>query len=184
MRKFILVFAIVVLAGLAILYFTGNLQGLTNLLNPPQAAMVDDTQCGYQWATQPLADVTTKLQQRLDKQNTLAAEVNAAAYGENCVLADGTIARFLAKQTDVYFKVPVTDLENTQNLGELTESIIQFVEDIPADTLVGPNEGYIQINFISSVGQMSSLWFQSSAGRAALDEGLKGADLYNKLSNR
>ena len=32
MRKFILVFAIVVLAGLAILYFTGNLQGLANLV--------------------------------------------------------------------------------------------------------------------------------------------------------
>jgi hypothetical protein len=184
MRKFILVFAILVLAGLAILYFTGNLQGLANLINPPQAAMVDDTQCGYQWATQPLPDVTNKLQQRLEKQNTLAAEVNAAAYGENCFLADGTIARFLAKQTDLYFKVPVTDLEDTQKLGELTESVILFAEDIPADTLIGPNEGYLQINFLSPVGQMASLWFQASAGRAALDQGLKGADLYNKLSNR
>jgi len=165
MRKFILVFAILVLAGLAILYFTGNLRALANLVNPPQAAMVDDTQCGYQWATQPLPDVTAELQQRLEKQNTLAAEVNAAAYGENCVLADGTIARFLAKQTDLYFKVPVADMEDTQNLGELAEGIILFVEDIPADLLVGPNEGYIQINYSSAFGQMASLWFQPSTGR-------------------
>ena len=184
MRKFILVFAILVLAGLAILYFTGNLQALANLVNPPQATMVDDTQCGYQWATQPLPDVTAELQQRLEKQNILAAEVNAAAYGENCVLADGTIARFLAKQTDLYFKVPVADMEDTQNLGELAEGIILFVEDIPADLLVGPNEGYIQINYSSAFGQMASLWFQPSTGRAALDKGLRGADLYNKLLNR
>jgi len=184
MRKFILVLAVLVLIGLVILSFTGNLQGLANWFNPPQAAMVDDTQCGYQWATQPLPDVTAELQQRLEKQNTLAADVNAAAYGENCVLADGTIARFLGKQTDLYFQVPVTDMEDTQNLGELAEGIILFVEDIPSDLLVGPNEGYIQINFSSALGQMTSLWFQTSTGRDALDEGLKGTELFNRLLNR
>lgn len=184
MRKIILAFAVLILVGLAILYFTGYLPGLANLVNPPQAAMVNDTQCGYQWATQPLPDVTADLQQLLDRQNTLAVEVNAAAYGENCLLADGSIARFLAKQTDLYFKVPVADMEDTRNLGELTEGIILFVEEIPADALVGPNEGYIQINFTSAFGQMTSLWFQPSAGRAALNEGLKGADLFQKLLNR
>ncbi len=184
MRKFILVLAILVLAGLVYLSFTGNLQGLANWFNPPQGAMVDDSQCGYQWATQPLPEVTAELQQRLERQNILAAEVNAAAYGENCVLADGTIARFLTKQTDLYFKVPIADMEDTQNLGELTEGIILFVEDIPPDQLVGPNEGYIQINFSSAFGQMASLWFQPSTGRAALEEGLRGAELYNRLLNR
>lgn len=184
MRKFILVLAILVLAGLVYLSFTGNLQGLTNWFNPPQAVMVDDSQCGYQWATQPLPDATAELQQRLDQQNTLAAEVNAAAYGENCVLADGTIARFLVMQTDLYFQVPVADMEDTGTLGELTEGIILFVEDIPPDLLVGPNEGYIQINFSSAFGQIASLWFQASTGRAALNDGLHGAELFNKLLNR
>ncbi|HBA92713.1 MAG TPA: hypothetical protein DCZ08_13545, partial [Anaerolineaceae bacterium] len=136
MRKFILVLAVLVLAGLAILYFTGNLQGLADMFNPRQTT-IDDTQCAYVWATQPLPDISAKLQQRLEKQEVLAAEVNAAAYGENCVLADGSVARFLARQTDLYFKVPVTDIEDKQTLGELTEGIINFVQDIPADTLVG-----------------------------------------------
>lgn len=184
MRKFILVLAILVLAGLVYLSFTGKLQGLTGWINPPQAAMVDDTQCGYQWATQPLPDVTAELQKRLERQNTLAAEVNAAAFGENCLLADGTVARFLAKQTDLYFQVPVADMEDTRNLGELAEGIILFVEDIPPDLLVGPNEGFIQINYSSAFGQMTSLWFQVSTGRAALDAGLHGEELFAKLLNR
>jgi len=75
-------------------------------------------------------------------------------------------------------------MEDTQNLGELAEGIILFVEDIPSDLLVGPNEGYIQINFSSALGQMTSLWFQTSTGRDALDEGLKGTELFNRLLNR
>jgi hypothetical protein len=181
MRKFILIFAILVLAGLAILFFTGNLHGLPDMFNPGQQAAMDDTQCGYVWATQPLPDVSAELQQRLEKQKVLAAEVRAAAYGENCVLADGSVARFLAKQTDLYFKVPVTDIEDQQTLGDLTEGIILFVQDIPANTLVGTQSGYIQVNFTSSFGEIISLWFQASTGQGALEAGLHGADLFNRL---
>ncbi len=180
MRKFILILAILVLAGLIILYFTGNLQGLANIFNPGQAA-IDDTQCAYVWATQPLPDISAKLQQRLEKQEVLAAEVNAAAYGENCVLADGSVARFLARQTDLYFKVPVTDIEDKQTLGEQTVGIINFVQDIPANTLIGTQSGYIQVNFTTNFGEIISLWFQTSTGQAALDAGLHGADLFNRL---
>ena len=180
MRKFILILAILVLAGLIILYFTGNLQGLANMFNPGQTA-IDDTQCAYVWATQPLPDISAKLQQRLEKQEVLAAEVNAAAYGENCVLADGSVARFLARQTDLYFKVPVTDIEDKQTLGEQTEGIINFAQDIPANTLIGTQSGYIQVNFTTNFGEIISLWFQTSTGQAALDAGLHGADLFNRL---
>lgn len=183
MRKFILFLAILVLAGLAILYFTGNLQGLADMFNPGQAA-IDDTQCAYVWATQPLPELSAKLQQRLEKQEVLAAEVNAAAYGENCVLADGSVVRFLARQTDLYFKVPVTDIEDKQTLGELTEGIINFVQDIPANTLVGTQSGYIQVNFTTNFGEIISLWFQTSTGQAALDAGLHGAELFDKLLAR
>ena len=180
MRKFILILAILVLAGLIILYFTGNLQGLANMFNPGQTA-IDDTQCAYVWATQPLPDISAKLQQRLEKQEVLAAEVNSAAYGENCVLADGSVARFLARQTDLYFKVPVTDIEDKQTLGEQTVGIINFVQDIPANTLFGTQSGYIQVNFTTNFGEIISLWFQTSTGQAALDAGLHGADLFNRL---
>jgi hypothetical protein len=183
MKKIFLVLAGIILAALAVLYFTGSLQGLTAALNVGQSPTADAPQCGYQWASQPLPEVTKKLQERLSRQDLPSVEVRAAAYGENCVLADGTIDHFSVRETDLYFNAAVADTADTRNLGVVTERIVQFVEKIPANTLIGPQEGYIRINFSSRSGGMLSLWFQVSAARAAMDQGLHGADLIAQLMN-
>jgi len=184
MKKLLLGLLIIVLVVLGVLYFTGSFKGLTATLDLGRIPTADTTQCGYQWATQPLPEVTQKLQDRLAKADLPAMDVRAGAYGENCVLSDGSIDHFAAKQTDLYFTVTVADTADEQALSDLTEKIITFVEKIPANTLLGPNEGYIQINFTSHPAGMLSLWFQASAGRAAIDQGLHGADLLAKLLNR
>lgn len=184
MKKTLLILGLFILAVLAVLYFTGMLQGFSASIDLGRTPTADTTQCGYQWATQPLPDVTQKIQTRLAKSDLPAMEVNAAAYGENCFLSDGTIDHFSAKETDLYFTVSVADVSDQQALGDLTEKIIGFVEQIPASTLTGPQEGYVQINFSSHPAGMLSLWFQPSAGRTAIAQGLHGADLISKLLNR
>jgi hypothetical protein len=168
---------LLVLAAFAVLYFTGNLPWQEK---PEDAAL--EGPCAYTWASQPLPELSQTLQQRLEQQEILATEVRAAAYGENCVLADGTVAHFLTRQTDLYFQVPVTEIEDRQTQGEIAAQIIQFVDDIPAGTLVGPQEGYIQINYTTSTGQMQSLWFSISEGRTAIESGLQGAELFAELA--
>lgn len=178
----LLILILAVLLVLAGLFFTGNLPQLEALIGPiQQKTLENDPNCAYVWATQPLPELTAELQKKLIKLDVRASEVNAAAFGENCVLADGTVDRFITRQTDLYFMVPVADFEDQDLLGSITEEIILFVRDIPQNTLPGPQEGYIQVNFISADGRMQSLWFQGSDGLAYLDKGLKGADLYKKL---
>lgn len=179
---FLLILILAALLALAVLYFTGNLPQFEAVLGPlQQKTLGNDPDCSYTWASQPLPELTAELQKKLIKLDVRASEVNAAAYGENCVLADGTVGRFITRQTDLYFMSPVTDFEDRELLGSITEEIILFARDIPEGTLPGPQEGFIQINFISADGKMQSLWFQGSDGLAYLDEGLKGAELYKKL---
>lgn len=178
----LLVFILAALLAVGVLYVTGNLSRLTSLVAPPQEkTLVNNTDCGYNWATQQQPELTADLQKKLIKLGIRATEVSAAAYGENCLLSDGTVDHFIIRETDLYFKSPVADFTDKDLLGGITEEIILFVKDIPADTLPGPLEGYIQINFISDAGEMQSLWFQPSDGLKYLDKGLHGADLYNKL---
>lgn len=185
MKRLLLILLVLVLAAVAafaVLFFTGNLPQVTALINPlQQKTLENDPNCSYNWATQPLPEVSAELQKKLIKLGLRASEVNAAAYGENCVLADGTIERFITRQTDLYFKVPVADFEDLELLGSIAEEIIRFVQDIPRDALPGPQEGYLQVNYIAADGKMQSLWFQNSDGQAYLEKGLSGADLYRKL---
>lgn len=176
-RRFPVLLFFLVLAAFAVLYFTGNLPWQEK---PEDAAL--DGPCAYTWASQPLPELSQTLQQRLEKQEILATEVRAAAYGENCILADGTVDHFLTRQTDLYFQVPVVEIEDRQTQGEIAAQIIQFVDDIPSGTLFGPQEGYIQINYTTAAGQMQSLWFSVSEGRAAVGSGLQGAELFAELA--
>lgn len=184
MKRILILLILILIAGLAALYLTGYLPELENLfLRPTEQPAADDPDCGYMWATQPLPDLSADLQKKAIKLGLRASEVSAAAYGENCVLADGTIDHFSAMQTDLYFKVPVENLEDLDSLGAIAEEIIGFVEDIPQSTLQGPNSGYIQINYTSYHGKMQSLWFRLTDAQAALQNGLAGADLYKDLVN-
>lgn len=185
MKRIILILLILVLAGVALLYFTGGFSEIASLLKPEDttASAPPSGNCGFVWATQPLPDISAALQQKLERAEVPAVEVKAAAYGENCVLADGTVDRFLTMQTDLYFIVPVVDIEDQLAMGEAAEKIIAFVLEIPEGTLPGSQGGYIQINYKSALGQMESLWFRLADGQAAIESGLQGAKLLEKLRN-
>src|SRR5512138_241336 len=108
--------------------------------------------CGYQWAHGDLPELSNNFQQSIQ---ALQPEATAGAYafGENCVRADGTVADFLAMETDFNISLHVDDLANESVLGKWIVQVMQVVEDIPSDQIAGPRPGHVSIVFQSSTAQ-------------------------------
>ncbi|HEX2996575.1 MAG TPA: hypothetical protein VHP14_17245 [Anaerolineales bacterium] len=108
--------------------------------------------CGYQWAHGDLPELSSSFQQSIQ---ALQPEATAGAYafGENCVRADGTIANFLAMETDFNVSLHVDDLANESVLGKWIVQVMQVIEDIPPDQVAGPRPGHVSIVFQSSTAQ-------------------------------
>ncbi len=104
--------------------------------------------CYYVWASQELPALSQTLQR--DVQAVAAgASGSAYAYGEDCVSADGS-RKFTPMETDFRMRLPVSDLANETQLGDLIGAAMQVVERIPADQLVGPRPGRVEFEFFSA----------------------------------
>ncbi len=148
--------------------------------NPADVGGITQEPCGFMWATQELPDVSQDLQSKFDQAGLSNWIVRAAAYGENCVKADGSVAYFATMQTDIYLQVEVSDLQNLEQLGNFAEAAIQVIAAYPKDQLPGPNRGYIGITFQN--GEEKRLWFRSEIGLQALEDGLTGGAFFDALS--
>lgn len=108
--------------------------------------------CGYQWAYQDLPELSNAFQQSIQGLQA-EAEANAYAFGENCVLEDGTIAAFLPMETDFNITLQVADLSNESDLGDWIVKIMGVIESIPPEQIVGPRPGRVNIIFQSNADQ-------------------------------
>jgi hypothetical protein len=141
----------------------------------------ESTSCWYAWATQPLPEVTDSLEKYLLEAGYPNVEVVAEAFGENCVLPDGSVARFLTMYTDIRITLKVDQLENDRYLAEQAETFLRLILDYPPDKLPGSLEGYLGINFEDPQGNTEHLWFKRLAGKEGLDKGLRGEELLEYL---
>ncbi|HEX2997404.1 MAG TPA: hypothetical protein VHP14_21460 [Anaerolineales bacterium] len=118
----------------------------------PTAVPIRPQDCGYQWAHGDLPELSSSFQQSIQ---ALQSEATAGAYafGENCVRADGTIADFLAMETDFNILLHVDDLANESVLGKWIVQVMQVIEGIPADQIAGPRPRHVSIVFQSSTAQ-------------------------------
>jgi len=139
-------------------------------------------ECAFMWANEPLPVLSDELDQALDDA-PLTAEGYAQAYGENCVTIEGIVARFLAMETDFYITVQVEDLENKQALGELIEQIMGVLAGFPTDETPGPQPGYVGITFESSKNSLN-LWVKRTDIESALENGLRGQELFDSLHTK
>ena len=146
----------------------------------PPAGSIDEP-CGYQWASNPLPDISKEIQNMFDEAGLDNLQVVAEAFGENCIRADGTIARFLTMQTDIRMTVPVEQVQDLALLGEIAREILRLLVNIPREELAGPNDGYIGIQFTTQTGDILSLWFPKARAVEALQRDLGGADLVEAL---
>ncbi len=160
---------------------TVAVQTIQALLTPVVSPGAEEEPCGFQWATQPLPEVTQALQQYFNEAGQTNLKVTAEAFGENCVRADGSVARFLTMYTDIRVSLPVAQLQDEALLAGQLETVLRLVLDYPAEKLPGSLEGYLGLTFIDPQGNVENLWFKRLEGKAALDRGLSGAELLAEL---
>jgi hypothetical protein len=140
-------------------------------------------QCGWQWATQPLPELSQQVEQAMQAGVQPQARASAQAYGENCIQADGTIAYFATMETDFAVTLTVEDLTDRQALGELLDKTLAVLDQFPAETTPGPQAGYARVTFQHGQDTLG-LWFQLSAVDGFRQQGLRGADLLEALENK
>jgi hypothetical protein len=151
---------------------------------PPTQASPDPVQtpipqnCGYQWAYQELPELSGSFQgsiQALQPQ----AQANAYAYGENCMLADGSNGGFSAMETDFNITLQVSDLANEADLGEWIVKVMQVIANIPRDQIVGPQPGRVSMIFQSNDDQKALNFYVNQY--QALPSGLSNSEIYQAL---
>lgn len=147
------------------------------------AADADSYQaCSWQWASRPLDDLSASLQDRL-KAAGLNANGQAEAYGENCVNAAGEVQRFIAMQTDFRITVQVENLDAPEQLGQLVETILPVILEIPPEKLAGQEYGQIGITFETPAGEKLHIWQPFMKVVSLRSSGLNGAALFESLRN-
>ena len=134
--------------------------------------------CGYQWANQDLPELSSSFQASIQ---ALQAEARASAYafGENCMLADGSVGGFSAMETDFNVTLQVSDLANESDLGEWMVKVMQVIENSPKDQIVGPQPGRVSIGFVSGSNQKLVNFYINQY--QALPTGLSNSDIYHAL---
>jgi hypothetical protein len=136
--------------------------------------------CGYQWANQDLPELSSSFQTSIQALQP-GAQANAHAFGENCILADGTIGGFSAMEIDFNITLQVNDLTDESKLGEWIVKVMQVIEDIPQDQIVGPQPGRVSITFQANADQKVVNFYVNQF--QALPAGLSNSEIYRALKN-
>jgi hypothetical protein len=136
--------------------------------------------CAYQWAYQDLPELSSSFLQSIQSLQP-EAQANAFAFGENCVRADGS-ATFLAMETDFNVTLQAEDLSNESDLGEWIVRVMQVIQDIPADQIVGPRPGRVSIIFQSGAEQKAVNYYIDQYKSLPLS--LSSEEIYNALQTQ
>jgi hypothetical protein len=137
--------------------------------------------CAFVWSSRSLPDVSTEINQAFRKEGLGEVEVEASAYGENCVDPNtNQVARFSALQTDFFLNIALDSVEDHQVLGEWIEKSMRVLNQYPPGKVPGPNYGILGISFVSS-SKTENLSFPISKCKNLIVEGLKGSDLFDAL---
>jgi hypothetical protein len=134
--------------------------------------------CGYQWGNQELPELSDKFQASIQELQP-EAQASAFAFGENCVRADGSVASFSAMETDFSIVLKVEDLTDETDLGEWIVKVMQVVEALPAEEIVGPRPGRVSMTFHSEQEQSVIHFYTDQYAR--LPSGLSSLEIFQSL---
>jgi len=134
--------------------------------------------CGYQWANQDLPELSSSFQASIQALQP-AAQASAYAFGENCLLADGSVGSFSAMETDFNVTLQVSDLADESVLGEWIVKVMQVILNIPQDQIVGPQPGRVSMIFQSGGDQKIVNFYVNQYQN--LPAGLSDAEIYRAL---
>ncbi len=140
--------------------------------------------CYYNWATQPLPDLSKKVQAAMDSAGLKGVTAKAEAFGENCIDAQTLkVVGFGAMETDFRVAVEVPDLTNRDELGNLLERILIVLDEFSTGSTSGLRAGYVGVRFKSG-DQELNLWFLVDYEKTVRGQGLHGAELVEKLMTK
>jgi hypothetical protein len=152
----------------------------TSLPLPTTAVPLESQECGYQWANKALPELSSSFQGSIQALQP-EAQANAYAFGENCIRSDGSVADFLAMETDFNISLQVDDLANESVLGKWIVQVMKIIENIPAEQIAGRRPGRVSIVFQSSTAQ-DVINFYINQYRE-LPPGLNYAEIYETLKS-
>jgi len=144
---------------------------------PTTAIPANPQECGYQWAYKDLPELSRNFQQSIQVLQP-EGPANAFAFGENCIHTDGSVT-FLARETDFNLTLQVDDLSNESDLGGWSVKVMQVIENIPQEQIVGPQPGLVTIIFQSDSDQKVINFYINQY--QALPSGLSNAEIYQAL---
>jgi hypothetical protein len=147
--------------------------GTPHIEQPP-----DPQNCGYQWAYQDLPELSGSFQQSLQSLQP-EAQATAFAFGENCILSDGSVGGFLPMETDFNITLQVSDLNNESDLGEWIVKVMQVITEIPPEQIVGPQPGRISLTFQSGGNEKNVTFYINQYQE--LPSGLSAAEIFQQL---
>lgn len=133
--------------------------------------------CGYQWAYKDLPELSSGFQESIQLLQS-AAQAHAFGFGEDCIHADGT-STFIPMETDFNITLQVGDLSDESELGDWIVKVMQVIENIPSDQIIGPRPGRVIIIFQSNAEQKSVSFYIDQY--QALPAGLSHAEIYQSL---
>ena len=134
--------------------------------------------CGYQWAYQDLPRVSSNFQQTLQALQA-DAQGSAFAFGENCILPDGSVGDFLPMETDFKLTLQTSNLNDETELGGWIIKVMEIIAAVPPDQIVGPRPGRVTITFQSNANQKVVNFYINQYQE--LPSGLSPAEIYQAL---
>ena len=133
--------------------------------------------CGYQWAYQDLPGLSRNFLQSIQTLQP-GTQARAFGFGENCIHADGS-ATFLPMETDFNVTIQAIDLADEAALGEWIVKVMQIIEDIPSEQIIGPRPGRVTIEFeANDENKVISFYIDQYRG---LPEGLSFQQIFQAL---
>lgn len=157
-------------------------QQTQRLTDTPSPSPTTAVPCAYAWANKLLPDETAQLQQAVKDAGLNGVTSSASAYGENCLdVVQNKVLSFSIMQTDFYFNVPVQSVDDKFSAGAAAEELLKVTALFPPGKVPGSNPGYVSITY-QDAAKTVRLWFRQEMGSRALEAGLKGAALFDALS--
>ena len=171
---------------LAILLTACNLTRSTPDIGAVSAtnAPTNPQNCYFNWATQPLPELTAQVQAAINAAGLTGIIATAEAYGENCYdyQTDKPVS-FTAMETDFRLSVPMDTLNDYEKLGNLLEKILTVLDGFPTEMTPGLQPGYVGVTFFSEIDELH-VWFHIEDGESARALGLHGTALFEELLSK
>lgn len=134
--------------------------------------------CAYQWAYQDMPEVSAQFVASLQALQP-EAQGEVFAFGENCSQSNSRIIRFIPMETDFNVKLKVNAITDKAELGGWIVKVIQIVDAIPPDQILGPRPGRVSVEFQSDAEQEALSFYIDQYHN--LPPGLSDAEIYEAL---